>query len=418
MSQGEIFENLRSEDTLESLYAAHGPQSRGFYWTLLIGVLGGLLALPLLKVDVTVRAAGWLRPVAERTAVRPAVSGYIVKLYVRDNERVESGQALVQLQSDDVEERIKRNKQAQAERRKLVTDLISLTSISPTSLFNSQVSLHGEMKAARFEEQRKKFDYLTLQTAALRQECSALAVELSSDELAEMKAKTQLARYESLAAKGLVSQQDFENIRFEYEHLEKESKLLIEQAYSRWESRLHDEGETLADLVTDGQRLDEELTHYTLRAPERGVLIGFTGLSEGSFVALGQALGEVSPADELKVEAFVMPRDIGLIHNGQAVRLQVDAFPYSHWGVVSGIVESISGDMLIGDNTSPVTSGTYFKVTVRPETSIVRLPNGTVGELRKGMTLSARFLVARRSLLEILYQDMSDWLDPKANSTG
>jgi len=41
-----------------------------------------------------------------------------------------------------------------------------------------------------------------------------------------------------------------------------------------------------------------------------------------------------------------------------------------------------------------------------------------VGELSKGMTGSARFVTARRTLLQILYQDASEWLDPQNHATA
>lgn len=415
MPQSVLYDGSQVKDSLEGLFAAHGRHSRAVYWTSLVGVLGGLVALPLIKVDVSVRAAGLLRPASERTAVRSAVSGYIAHVYVRDNDRVEAGQALLQLQPTDVEERIRRNQQAQGEHRQLVADLVALTDIPPSSFLRMVDRSSVTVDHTAAAQSAAGINEPTLQTAALRQERAALSVELATYELAEDKAKTQLSRYEILSSRSLVSQQDLDNTRFEYARLVQETKLLIEQAYSRWEGRLRDERATMADLVTEGRRLDEELTHFTLRAPERGVLIGFTGLSAGSFVAAEQTLGEVSPNDALKVEAFVSPRDIGLIHVGQAVRLQIDAFPYSQWGVVEGIVESISGDMLVAESGNAIASGTFFKATINPLGTTLRLSNGVIGELRKGMTLSARFLVARRTLLQVLYEDASKWVDPKAN---
>jgi hypothetical protein len=35
------------------------------------------------------------------------------------------------------------------------------------------------------------------------------------------------------------------------------------------------------------------------------------------------------------------------------------------------------------------------------------------GDLKKGLTLTARYVVARRSLLQILHDDASAWLNPQ-----
>ena len=108
-----------------------------------------------------------------------------------------------------------------------------------------------------------------------------------------------------------------------------------------------------------------------------------------------------------------------MIRVGQPARLQIDAFSYTQWGTLDGIVDSISGDMLPSNANSPRgnSNGVNFKVVVRPQRTTLHLTNGLSGELRKGMTLSARYIVARRSLLQVLYEDVSGWLDPRATST-
>ena len=37
---------------------------------------------------------------------------------------------------------------------------------------------------------------------------------------------------------------------------------------------------------------------------------------------------------------------------------------------------------------------------------------GMTGNLKKGMTVSAHFMIARRSLFDLLYQKMDDWINP------
>ena len=39
--------------------------------------------------------------------------------------------------------------------------------------------------------------------------------------------------------------------------------------------------------------------------------------------------------------------------------------------------------------------------------------NGRTGRLKKGMTVSAHFMVTRRSLFDLLYQKMDDWANPR-----
>lgn len=394
---------LLARHTVESLYAEHGPQRPWTYWLVLAGVVGALASLPLIKVDVSVRAAGLVRPTTERAELRPAVSGQIAEVLAHDNDRVTAGQPLLVLRSRDLEERLLRNQTLQTEHADLIADL--------NLIANAEESDRAKAPA------RSAFQF---QTATLRQEHAQFLAQLDSYRLAEAKAGNELARYTTLAAKGIATRQELDNARYEAERLQAESRLLVAQTLSRWQARLRDEQTAQSGLVSEAQRLREEQTQYTLRAPAAGVLVGFSGWSAGGFVAAGQSLGAVSPEDTLQVETHVSPRDIGLVRTGQPARLQIDAYPHTQWGTLDGTVTSISGDLVGGvvPNAAYANSGSApagFKVLVRPAATFLTLPNGVRGDLKKGLTLSARFLVARRSVFQLLYEDVSAWLDPQDN---
>ena len=55
----------------------------------------------------------------------------------------------------------------------------------------------------------------------------------------------------------------------------------------------------------------------------------------GSIVSPGQKIAEISPDGELVATCFVKPDDIGLINEKQEVRIQVDAFNYHEWGMLT-----------------------------------------------------------------------------------
>lgn len=425
MSQTRLYASEVAQDSLESLFAAHGPQRSFVYWTILVGAISALVSLPLLKVDVSVRAQGIVRPQSERAELKSAVPGHIAQVLVRDNESVKSGQPLLVLRGADVEERIAQNQTRQAEYRDAIGDLEWLVATKlpePSAALASQVQARGiglpavegvVVPASDSASTTGSASRGSFSTSQYRQEFAQLLAQLNSYVLAEQKARGELARYSALATKGIATQQELDNARYELEHLGAEKKLVREQALARWQATLREDKSTMASLDTEEHRLTEELARYTLRAPASGVLIGFAGLSPGGYVSAGQVLGTVSPEDALRVETYVAPKDVGLIRVGQTARLQIDAFPYTQWGTLDGVVESVSGDMLNGGTGTA--NGVFFKIVVRPAQTALHLPSGVAGELRKGMTLSTRFLVARRSLLQILYEDVSNWLDPEAN---
>ncbi|MEJ1973621.1 MAG: HlyD family efflux transporter periplasmic adaptor subunit [Lacunisphaera sp.] len=381
-----------AENTVESLFAEMGPERPWIYRFFLVGVIAALASLPLIEVDVAVRAPGILRSATERVELRPATSGPIVRVLAHDNEQVQAGQALLVVSSADLDERLARNQALQEEHAGRIADLQRITSwAAEPRLDDKGMAPEG------------------LLTAAIAREWAAYLAQLEADRLAETKAANDEARYAVLAGKGIATRQEWENARYEVQRLQAESRLLQTQALTRWQSRLQDEATAQAELVSEEQRLAEEQVRYTVRSPVAGVLVGFTGWSPGGFVGANQLLGAVSPDDTLLVETQVSSRDAGLVRVGQRVRLQIDAYAYTWWGALDGVVTAIGGDALIADRATPP----GFKVLVRPAATHLTLPNGARAELKKGLTLSARLLVARRSLLQLLYDESSAWLNPQ-----
>lgn len=376
---------MLSADTVEGLAAEQGPGQPWIYRLLLVGAALALATLPFIQVDVAVRAPGLVRPVTERVELRPALSGLVKSVLAHDNEQVAAGQPLLVLASIDLDERFARNRALQEAAAARMADLQQAT---------TQDLPHGDLK---------------WRTPTLAEEWSAYWAQRESCRLAGSKAGAEHERYAILAAKGIATRQELENARFEKERWESESRLLRAQTLARWQARLQEETTALAQLESEAQRLAEEQAHHTVRAPAGGVLIGFTGWSAGGFISAGQLLGSVSPDEALVVETLVSSRDAGLVRIGQAVRLQVDAYPYTRWGTLEGRVMAVSGDALVVEGAA----APGFKVSIRPESTHLSLPSGARAELRKGLAVSTRFLVARRSLLQLLYDESGTWLNPQ-----
>ena len=89
------------------------------------------------------------------------------------------------------------------------------------------------------------------------------------------------------------------------------------------------------------------------------------------------------------------------------VKIQVDAFDYNQWGMVEAHVAEVADDVLLTQQGVPV-----FRVRCQLHQHQLRLPNGYVGTLRKGMSFRARVLVAKRTLFQRLYEKTDDWLNP------
>ena len=157
----------------------------------------------------------------------------------------------------------------------------------------------------------------------------------------------------------------------------------------------------------EARQLTEVRSLYIIKAPVDGTVLGLDGVFEGSYVQSGQRIGDISPTSDCVIDVSVPPKDIGRISKGQPVYIQVEAYPYTVWGLLPGHVIRISADYVQENDTTSA-----FRVVVRPDRDFLETREGLRGVLKKGMTVNARFLVARRSLWELLYQSLDQIFNP------
>jgi HlyD family secretion protein len=85
----------------------------------------------------------------------------------------------------------------------------------------------------------------------------------------------------------------------------------------------------------------------------------------------------------------------------------MDAFNYNQWGLLEGKVIDIDNNITIQDNQA------YFKVRCSLNSKNIQLKSGYRTLVSKGMTLTTRYTIAKRSLYELLFDKVDDWLNPK-----
>jgi len=159
-------------------------------------------------------------------------------------------------------------------------------------------------------------------------------------------------------------------------------------------------------------QLERQRDLYAIRSPVTGTVESFDGIYPDCNLQAGQVVAVISPENSLIAEVFVPADHIGMLFMGMPVRIRVDAFDHNRWGVVPGKITAMSNDYHLVDNV-PV-----FKVKCTLDNSFLRLKNGTTGSLKKGMTVNARFIIAERTILQLLYQKTDNWLNPERNGTN
>lgn len=363
---------------IEKHFRDHRNGSLVLYYLLLGIFISAFILLFFLRVDISVRSAGLFRSPSERTEIRSLVAATVEKVLVKENDHVTAGAPLIQLLSNSVND-----KQGA---------LIS----QKNELLNQQQDL----------QQLLQGKYRRLTTQLYIQEEIVYKSKISEITVRLNVAQKNYLRYKELYEEKIISTAEFEKFEADYRTVQNELSLYKEQERDKWQSDLTSLNMKLKDVQAQHTANTEERNLYSIASPTTGFIQQLKGIAPGSLLMAGDLVGEVSPDSGLLAEIYVSPKNIGYIHEGMAVRMQVDAFDYNVWGMVAGKVRSISRDIFIQDGQP------LFKVWCEANNPVLQLKNGYRGAIKKGMTVQARFLVTRRTLFQLLFDKADDWLNP------
>jgi multidrug resistance efflux pump len=369
------------QDCLESYIYKHTTKSQAIYITVLLAIIVCLVLLPVIYVDVTVQNAGMVRPVNERTEVKASVSEWVDSVYVREGSRLQQGDTILRLRADNLLARKLLLQQKMGDLNRQLADLGQLAQGNAPQHFASGVRMQENVYYMK-----RKNELETLQE----------------------KARNEHARNKQLFDKEVISPDEYEQYMFALRKAENEYSSLVNNQLSVWQTDKNSLTMSRAELQSSLDQLQKEHEMHYVTSPVSGTLEQFSGIYKGNSISAGQTLGVVSPDSTLYAEVYVSPRNIGYLHEGMPVNVQVESFNYNEWGTISGTVREISSDFYYDSNAQT----SYYKVKCELGRDYLTLKNGRKGQLKKGMTVYAHFILTRRSLFDLLYQKIDHWINP------
>lgn len=384
MSSNQLFPDEIIDNSAESNFHKHSLSTKLIYITTVLFVVFSLALLPFINVDVSVRSQGVIRPITERNQLTSLVSGEIQNLYVQENEFVKKRDKIAEISAPIIKEKIQFNKQRQQEIREYLNDLSHLKDLDSTSVFKSV-----DLRTAKYEQSFLKF----------KQEAGNAFQKMQE-------AKQKLQRDRQLYNQDFLSKAMYEKTSYSLRSARNSLQLLFERQLNKWQTDQISYQNELEQLQNKEEQFKKELQQHVIRAPISGTIQNLKGIYKGSFVSPNQKLAEISPDTGLIAECYVPPKDIGLLKEGMEARFQVSAYNFKQWGMLTGTIVEISNDVSV-INDRPV-----FIVESRLNKTYLELENGYRGTLKKGMTMQARFTITQRSLFELLYDNVDDWLNP------
>ena len=173
-------------------------------------------------------------------------------------------------------------------------------------------------------------------------------------------------------------------------------KTLMEQNQSEIQALYYSTMQSISQSITSAQSnvdnvqaqidaLNTGANDYYLYAPTSGVIHMDSPYKEGMVLSAGSPLATVaSENDDLEIVAMVTVNDRPLLHVGDPCKIAITGLSEYSYGTLTGTVTAIDSDV----TTS--TSASYYKMTIKPDSTYVVSRSGDKVDLSNGMSVTAR----------------------------
>lgn len=383
------------------------------------------------RVDIVAVAPGRII-VSERTKlVQPLEVSVVKRVLVKDGDRVQAGQALVELDptraSADLASIEEQLKSAQSEVMRTRTLLQSLhrpghapeldksfpTGWTQTDMVDARAQLADEwsditarLSRAGSEIQRRRAEIATAGEIAAKLEATVPIARQRETDL------------RPLAQEGYLSghaMQDRTRERIELERdlaIQRARRLEANAALGESEKARHAYlaetrhslrvREAAAELkrqqaAQEQAKASQRERLATLKAPVAGTVQQLAIHTEGGVITEAQPVMVIVPeGTPITAEVMLDNKDIGFIHLNQPVEIKLETFPFTRYGTVAATVSRVSADAVNDEKR-----GAIFPVTLRLETSTIEI-DGKLIPLSPGMNLSAEIKTGKRRIIDFL----------------
>lgn len=429
------------------------PPSPGLRW-LLLGICS-LFTIALAwacvgKVDVIAAASGKVIPSGNVKVIQPVELGYVRAIHVKNGQHVDAGQLLVELDPT-----LAGADAAAASAGLLTSDLQAARNaalvawldgrpaafVAPAETPPEVVRAQQQYIASAIAEYQGQRASLLQRRAQHQADFSAAEAEIAKLERTLPLVDQQIAARQQLTDKGYFSKLkllEYQQLRVEHvQNLEVQranaarARAQIAEIDAELVQLRGTFGRTAIAQVVEGQdksrvgqqevtKSERRREYQALRAPVAGTVQQLAVSTVGGVVQPAQPLMVIVPDDaQPVVEAQVLNRDIGFVRVGQKVRVKLEAFPFTDYGVVPGVVETISRDAIELPQSGseqrdgkerPEQQGLVYAARIRLERRAIRVGTGEQ-LIGPGLAVQAEIVTGRRRIISYLLSPISQTFD-------
>lgn len=380
------------------------------------------------KLDIVAVASGKTVVGSRTKVIQPVETAVVRRIFVRDGQVVKQGDVLVDLDATGAAAELEQAREALLHARLEDLRFAALLGALDTGALPGTVDapdipverLQAEWRllASQWAEHQARRQSLSAAIAQRRAQVVTVRSQLAPLERSLSIARERVADLEQLLGSQYVSRHEFlarEQEMVEMERLLAAQRAALDEAHSAIATATEDlhvletgarqrslEGqrqarERIAQYRAQSARALQRNALMRLRSPVDGTVQQLAIHTLGGVVTPAQALMAIVPDQEpLEIEATILNRDVGFVRPGQRATVKVESFPYTRYGYLEGIVETVSHDAAQHEQL-----GLVFPARVRLESATL-VVDGVRVALTPGMNLTVEIKTGRRRVIDYL----------------
>ena len=330
-----------------------------------IAVIGGVF----FRIDEVVTVQGQLKSIGGTLEVKTPAAGRVAEVLFKDGDLVAKGQKLVVFDT-----------------RKALEDKSTLNNLITLEEKQLQNRLKViESKDITLEGRKSVLEQRLLTKTTILESMETLVAQGGFQKLQYLQQKDQLFELQKQ-----VSDLDEEKNRLELQR----NKLQLDARRS------------INQMRNQVKNAELQLQYQNVVAPVSGIVFDPKARKEGVLSA-GERILSIVPQQGLYAEVFVPNKDIGFVKTGQTAKVRVDAFPFTRYGELSGVVSQIAADALSPDATH---SFYRFSVKLNLDRPFLQYENIRI-PLKPGMAITTNLKLRDKRVISLISDLLVDQTD-------
>jgi membrane fusion protein, adhesin transport system len=347
------------------------------------------------KIDIIARASGSVVASSRNQVIQAADGGTITDIMVKEGDAVRRGQRLVVFEQVKTEASYRESLAKEASLKAAIARLnAEIAGTEPK--FPREVSAYPEL----IQNHRTLF----------RKRQAAVNDDIAMLDKSRQLAKDELAMNLPLLKTGDVSKADI--LRLQRQVVEIEGKIssvrdkYLQDAQSEL-SKAQEELESVQQVLI--QRKDQ-YSNTVIESPVDGIVRNVRITTRGGVAKPGEEIMQIVPSDDkLLIEVKVQPADIAFVKPGLPATIKMDAYDYTIYGSLSGVVTYVSADSINEEGRNP-NEKPYFKVLVKATGRNYLGSRAENIKIQPGMTGTVEIKTGSKSVWQYLTKPLSKTL--------